>query len=288
MMTPSSLPKGRSPILRGSALALLAAALFGLSTPLVQRFGQGLGPFATAALLYAGAALVAFLQRRGSQAEAPLRRADIPRLLAMVATGAVVGPVALAWGLQRTSGASASLLLTLEAVFTAVLAWRWYGEVLDGRVKTAVALLLAGGALLVIDQGLTGQVQLLGLLAVAVATVAWGVDNTLSRGVADRDPGQVVVVKAAVMVIMVVMAMVMVMVVVSQSVITPIRSMDDGPLHSIYTGRRQGISGTNFYRVVQILVLLRSYVFLFSILTARRGGERPRESSPVAERYACS
>jgi drug/metabolite transporter (DMT)-like permease len=115
----------------------------------------------------------------------------------MVATGAVVGPVALAWGLQRTSGASASLLLTLEAVFTAVLAWRWYGEVLDGRVKTAVALLLAGGALLVLDQGLTGQVQLLGLLAVAVATVAWGVDNTLSRGVAERDPGQVVLVKAA-------------------------------------------------------------------------------------------
>ena len=188
---------GASPALRGGALALLAAALFGLSTPLVQRFGQGLGPFSTAALLYAGAALVALWLRRGAAVEAPLRRSDMPRLLAMVATGAVVGPVALAWGLQRTSGASASLLLTLEAVFTAVLAWRWYGEVLDGRVKTAVALLLAGGALLVLDQGLTGQVQLLGLLAVAVATVAWGVDNTLSRGVAERDPGQVVLVKAA-------------------------------------------------------------------------------------------
>ena len=35
------------------------------------------------------------------------------------------------------------------------------------------------------------------LLAVALATVAWGVDNTLSRGVAERDPGQVVLVKAA-------------------------------------------------------------------------------------------
>ena len=186
-----------SPTLRGGALALLAATLFGLSTPLVQRFGEGLGPFSTAALLYAGAALVALLQRRGAGVEAPLRRSDAPRLLAMVAAGAVIGPVALAWGLQRTSGASASLLLTLEAVFTAVLAWRWYGEVLDGRVKTAVALLLAGGALLVLDQGLAGQVQLLGLLAVAVATVAWGVDNTLSRGVAERDPGQVVLVKAA-------------------------------------------------------------------------------------------
>ena len=190
-------PISGNPALRGGLLALLAATLFGLSTPLVQRLGQGLGPFSTAALLYAGAALVALFQRRGAGAEAPLRRSDAPRLLAMVAAGAVVGPVALAWGLQRTSGASASLLLTLEAVFTAVLAWRWYGEALDGRVKTAVALLLAGGALLVLDQGLSGQVQLLGLLAVALATVAWGVDNTLSRGVAERDPGQVVLAKTA-------------------------------------------------------------------------------------------
>lgn len=186
-----------SPVLRGAVLALLAAALFGLSTPLVQRFGQGLGPFTTAALLYQGAALVAVFQRRGASAEAPLRRSDAPRLLAMVAAGAVLGPVALAWGLQRTSGASASLLLTLEAVFTALLAWRWYGETMDRRVVTAVLLLLAGGLLLVVDQGMTGVVQLSGLLAVAAATVAWGVDNTLSRGVADRDPGQVVLAKAA-------------------------------------------------------------------------------------------
>ena len=186
-----------TPALRGAALALLAAALFGLSTPFVQRFGEGLGPFSTAALLYGGAALVALLQRRGTGQEAPLRCTDTPRLLAMVLAGAVVGPVALAWGLQRTSGASASLLLTLEAVFTAVLAWRWYGEALGPRVKAAVALLLAGGALLVWDQGQAGQVQLLGLLAVALATVAWGVDNTLSRGVAERDPGQVVLAKAA-------------------------------------------------------------------------------------------
>ena len=56
--------------------------------------------------------------------------------------------------------------------------------------------MLAGGIVLVLEQGLAGQVQLLGLLAVTVATIAWGIDNTLSRGVADRDPGQVVMVKA--------------------------------------------------------------------------------------------
>lgn len=190
-------PASSHPALRGGLLALLSAALFGLSTPLVQSMGQGLGPFTTAGLLYAGAAGVAWFSRRPATQEARLQKSDAPRLLAMAGTGAVIAPVALAWGLQHTSGASASLMLTLEAVFTALLAWRWYGETLDKRVGLAVALLLGGGMVLVMEQGSLGQVQLWGLLAVMLATVAWGVDNTLSRGVADRDPGQVVLVKAS-------------------------------------------------------------------------------------------
>lgn len=185
-----------SPALKGGFLALLAAVLFGLSTPLVQQAGQGLGAFTTAALLYVGAALVALLLRKPPEREAALQRADLARVVAMAGFGAVIGPVALAWGLQRTSGSSASLMLTLEAVFTAVLAWRLYGETMDRRVWAAMLLLLAGGGALVLEQGLAGNAQLMGVLAVLVATVAWGVDNTLSRGVAERDPGQVVLAKS--------------------------------------------------------------------------------------------
>jgi drug/metabolite transporter (DMT)-like permease len=184
------------PALRGGLLALLAAALFGVSTPLVQQFGAGLGAFSTAALLYAGAALIGGLARQPADREARLQRADLPRLLAMAGCGAVVGPVALAWGLQHTSGTSASLMLTLEALFTAVLAWRLYRETMDGRVWVAMALLLAGGMVLVLDQGRAGGGQLWGLLAVLLATAAWGVDNTLSRALAERDPAQVVLAKA--------------------------------------------------------------------------------------------
>ena len=57
-------------------------------------------------------------------------------------------------------------------------------------------LLLAGGVVLIVDQRRGGEAQLLGLLAVALATAAWGVDNTLSRALAERDPGQVVLAKA--------------------------------------------------------------------------------------------
>ena len=175
---------------------MLAAALFGISTPLVQRLGAGLGAFTTAALLYAGAAVVGALSLRTAAHEARLQRSDAWRLIGMAGFGAALGPVALSWGLQHTSGASASLMLTLEALFTATLAWWLYSETMDRRVWAAMLLLLAGGMALVMDQGLQGGTQLLGLLAVLLATVAWGVDNTLSRGLSARDPGQVVMGKA--------------------------------------------------------------------------------------------
>jgi drug/metabolite transporter (DMT)-like permease len=185
------------PALRGGLLALAAALLFGLSTPLVQRFGAGLGSFTTAALLYAGAAAVGALSRRSAAREARVRREDIGRLALMALFGAVIGPVALAWGLQRSGGAAASLLLTLEAVFTAVLARAWYGEAIDRRLVVALALLTAGGMLLVWRPDAAAEGLSIGLLAVALATLAWGVDNALSRGVAARDPGAVVMLKSA-------------------------------------------------------------------------------------------
>ena len=185
------------PAVKGGLLAMLAAALFGVSTPLVQYFGRGLGPFSTAALLYAGAAVAGALLRQRVDREAAVRRSDLPRLAAVAAFGAVLGPVALAWGLQRTSGTGASLMLTLEALFTALLAWRLYGETMDRRVGLAMLALLMGGGLLVLDQGFGSGNQLLGLLAVLGATVAWGMDNSLSRALAERDPGQVVLVKAS-------------------------------------------------------------------------------------------
>ena len=196
MTLPDALPRRPAPALQGGLLALLAAVLFGVSTPLVQRIGAGLGAFSTAALLYAGAAVVGALSLRTAAEEARLQPADIPRLLAMAGFGAALGPVALAWGLQHTSGTSASLMLTLEALFTATLAWWLYSETMDRRIGTAMLLLLAGGMSLVLDQGLQGAVQLLGLLAVTVATIAWGVDNALSRSLAERDPSQVVMAKA--------------------------------------------------------------------------------------------
>lgn len=185
------------PALRGGLLALAAATLFGISTPLVQQAGHAVGPFCTAALLYAGAALIGALLRQPAGSEARLRRADLPRLACMALFGAAIGPAALAWGLQHTSGTSASLMLALEALFTVVLARWFYAETMDRRVWLAMLLLMAGGMTLVLERGSGGAAQALGLLAVLGATASWGIDNTLSRALAERDPGEVVLIKSA-------------------------------------------------------------------------------------------
>lgn len=88
-------------------------------------------------------------------------------------------------------------MLTLEAVFTAVLARLWYREAMDRRIVLAMSLLTLGGMVLVLDRAEAGVQQLAGLLAVMVATGSWGLDNTLSRPLAERDPGQVVMIKGA-------------------------------------------------------------------------------------------
>lgn len=185
------------PASRGTFIALASAVLFGATTPFVQRLGRDAGPFATAALLYAGAVLVAlFTRRRG---EARPKRAHVPRILAMAILGAGVAPVLLAWGLGRTSGTAASLMLNLEAVFTVVLAWVMHREHVGPRVTLAAAALLAGGALLVLDRthAAGGSTSAVGLAAVGAAALAWSVDNALSKPLSAFDPSSVVAAKGA-------------------------------------------------------------------------------------------
>jgi drug/metabolite transporter (DMT)-like permease len=180
----------------GGALALGAAFLFGATTPLVQRFGHGIGPFTTASVLYFGSALFAAVPA-GSRS-APLRRSDLPRLLTVSALGAVLAPIALAWGLQRTSGVVASLLLNLEVLFTVLLARLLWSERIGGRVAAAMVVTLAGGALLVLDGRAISVEAGWGAFAIVGATLAWAGDGVIGRPLAERDPSQVVLAKGAV------------------------------------------------------------------------------------------
>lgn len=185
------------PALRGTIVALLSALAFGLTTPLVQRLSRGTGAFTTAALLYAGAALVGLATR--SKAEAPLRRAHAPRIALLAFFGALLAPAALAWGLARASGTAASLLLNLEGVFTLVLARVFHAEHVGRRVALAAGVMLLAGGLLVTERSKAagGTASTIGLVAIAVASLGWAIDNTLAKPLAALDPSAVVAAKAA-------------------------------------------------------------------------------------------
>ncbi|HTQ07197.1 MAG TPA: DMT family transporter [Polyangiaceae bacterium] len=183
-----------TPIARGSAYALGAACLFGLTAPLLKRYGEGDAAFATAAVLYAGAALGAGALKRGG--ERPIAARELGRIALVSVFGAALAPTALAWGLTHAGAAAGALLLNLEALFTVLLARVVHREPTGPRVALAVGLMLAGGALLALRAGPLGTVEALGLAAVALATLGWALDNTLSRPLADFDPRAVVFVKA--------------------------------------------------------------------------------------------
>jgi drug/metabolite transporter (DMT)-like permease len=182
----------------GVVLAAAAALAFGATTPIVAWAARGLGPFAPAALLYAGAAATALVLRALSRhREPPLRKSDAPRLAIIALCGAALAPALLVWGLQRTGATIGALLLNLEAVLTLALAHLAYREPLGARVALAATAMTAAGAALALDAWTSSSASALGVAAIAGATLAWAADNTLTRPLADRDPLQVVAGKGA-------------------------------------------------------------------------------------------
>jgi drug/metabolite transporter (DMT)-like permease len=120
------------------------------------------------------------------------------RIVAVAILGAGIAPALLAWGLARTSGAAASLMLNLEALFTIAAARVLFREHVGRRVAGAALLLVAGGALLVLDRARGGAASsVVGLGAVAGAALAWALDNALAKPLSALDPADVVGAKAA-------------------------------------------------------------------------------------------
>jgi drug/metabolite transporter (DMT)-like permease len=184
---------------RGILFALGAAVLFGLSTPIAKGLLRAQSPQMLAGLLYAGSgaglALYGFAQRvRGSHLEAPLRRSDAPWLAGVILAGGVAGPLLLMFGLVKIPASGASLLLNLEGVFTALLAWFVFRENFDRRIALGMAAIVSGGALLS-WQGQLAWGEITGSLAVVGACLAWGLDNNLTQKVSGSNPVQIAAIK---------------------------------------------------------------------------------------------
>lgn len=170
--------------------ALVAAALFGASTPLAKLLGVDTPPILLAGLLYLGSGvgltLVRLVRDRGWQ-RPRLPAGEWPWLLGAIFFGGVLAPVALMFGLTRTAGATASLMLNLESVLTAVLAWVVFKENADRRIVIGMIAIVLGGVVLSWPQETTTAHDWIGPLAVAFACLCWAIDNNLTRKVSASD-----------------------------------------------------------------------------------------------------
>ncbi|MDP3617048.1 MAG: EamA family transporter, partial [Rhodoferax sp.] len=176
----------------GAVLAALgAAALFGASTPFAKQFVGELSALLLAGLLYLGSGVgltaLRLLRDRGWRAPG-LTRGQWPWLLGAIACGGVAGPTLLMLGLARSSAASASLLLNLESVLTALLAWVVFKENADRRVILGMLLIVAGGLLLSWPGTSRSAVEgWAGAALIAGACLCWALDNNLTRQVSNLD-----------------------------------------------------------------------------------------------------
>jgi drug/metabolite transporter (DMT)-like permease len=177
----------------GIAFALVAAALFGASTPLAKLLVGEVSPIMLAGLLYAGsgiglALLMAVRRVAGMRSEEivwPSRR-DTVWLAGAIAFGGILGPVFLMFGLTSASASTASLLLNLEGVLTALLAWFLFRENFDARIAIGMLSIATGGAVLAWDPAGRGGVTP-GALLVVAACLCWAIDNNLTRKVSGND-----------------------------------------------------------------------------------------------------
>lgn len=170
--------------------ALGAAVLFGASTPLAKLLVGDVPPVLLGGLLYLGSGIGLGLFRllrdkgwkpSGMQAE------ELPWFLAAIFFGGVLGPVALMYGLTTVSAADASLMLNLESVLTAVLAWVVFKENADRRVVLGMVAIVIGGGVLSWHPEGRGTSTFSGLMAIALACLCWAIDNNLTRKVSASD-----------------------------------------------------------------------------------------------------
>jgi drug/metabolite transporter (DMT)-like permease len=181
--------------------ALLAALLFGASAPLAKIFLGSLSPTELAGALYLGSGLglalwqwTRIFRRDQSRREPGVQRADWAWLAGAIFFGGIVAPVLLMTGLQSMPASSTSLLLNLEGVLTALLAWFVFRENFDRRILLGMAAIVTGGGLLSFGAGKAGGFSW-GALAIIGACFCWAIDNNLTRKVSGADPVQIAMLK---------------------------------------------------------------------------------------------
>lgn len=178
-------------------LAVLAAFLYALSTPVAKILLNGIGPSMLAALLYLGAGggmlLMQQMKPRQSKTADRITRSDLPYVIGMVLLD-ILAPILLLNGTARTTAANVSLLSNFEIAATALIAAFAFQEKISGRMWAALALITLSSIILSFE-GTASISFSAGSLLVLAASVCWGLENNCTRKLSARNTYEIVVIK---------------------------------------------------------------------------------------------
>ena len=179
--------------------AVLAAALYAISTPASKLLLDHIPSTMLAGFLYLGAGIGMAVFRRArrlsgkEEKELLLSRRDLPFTVCMILLD-IAAPVFMMLGLTMTSAANASLLNNFEIVATSLIALIIFKERISPKLWGAIFLITLSSMLLSFED-ISSLSFSAGSLLVLGACICWGFENNCTRMLSAKDPAQIVVIK---------------------------------------------------------------------------------------------
>lgn len=179
--------------------AILAAALYAISSPISKILLKEIPPTMMASLLYLGAgfgmSLIGFYRyKKGRMNETmKLTTKELPYTIGMVILD-ILAPIFLMLALTSTNPANISLLNNFEIVATSLIALFIFKEFISRRLWLAILLIICASILLSIED-LSSLTFSFGSVFVLLACICWGFENNCTRMLSVKDPLQIVIIK---------------------------------------------------------------------------------------------
>ena len=177
--------------------AVLAAALYALSTPFSKVIMNEIPPSFMAGFLYLGAGtgmLITNAFRKDTTTSVKaFSHSDMPYLIGMVVLD-IIAPIMLMLALTSSPAANISLINNFEIVATSVIALIIFREKISGKLWTGIILITVASIMLSFE-GTESLVFTKYSVFALIACVAWGFENNCTRKLSSGDPIKIVVIK---------------------------------------------------------------------------------------------
>ena len=181
-----------------AAYAILAGLCFAVSVPFAKLLSVESTPLMLAAVFLLGSGVgtglyIAFLRlcgQRRSSVEAPVKRGDLPWLLAVTLFGSLLPTLLVVYGVLSTTATTASFLFSFEGATTVLVAALFFREAIGRRIWAAVVVITLSCMIMSLGDDAGGfHLQFsYGAMCILFACLSWGIANNCLRMISGADP----------------------------------------------------------------------------------------------------